>query len=57
LAAIGVPYSTLLYERSLGRPFAGHRDSVSDLVGDSLEAKIEDALSAAGPARSASKRL
>jgi hypothetical protein len=27
LAGIGVPYAMLLYERFLGRPFAGHRDS------------------------------
>ncbi len=36
-AAIGVPYAMLLYERFLGRPFAGHRDSVSGLIGDGLE--------------------
>ena len=34
LADLGVPYAMLLYERFLGRPFAGHRDSVSELVGD-----------------------
>lgn len=45
LAAMGVPYAMLLYERFLGRPFAGHRDSVSELVGDSLESAIEDILS------------
>lgn len=44
LAAMGVPYSMLLYERFLGRPFAGHRDSVSELVGDSLEIAIEEIL-------------
>lgn len=44
LADLGVPYAMLLYERFLGRPFAGHRDSVSELVGDVLEAAIEDAL-------------
>lgn len=33
MAGIGVPYAMLLYERFLGRPFAGHRDSVSELVG------------------------
>jgi hypothetical protein len=37
IAGMGVPYAMLLYERFLGRPFAGHRDSVSELVGDSLE--------------------
>lgn len=45
MAGIGVPYAMLLYERFLGRPFAGHRDSVSELVGDSLESAIEDVLS------------
>lgn len=44
LAALGVPYAMLLYERFLGRPFAGHRDSVSELVGDVLETAIEGAL-------------
>ena len=47
LAGMGVPYALLLYERFLGRPFAGHRDSVSELVGDSLESAIEDVLVAA----------
>jgi hypothetical protein len=41
LADLGVPYAMLLYERFLGRPFAGHRDSVSELVGDVLESAIE----------------
>ena len=41
LADMGVPYSMLLYERYLGRPFAGHRDSVSELVGDPVETAIE----------------
>jgi hypothetical protein len=48
LAAMGVPYAMLLYERFLGRPFAGHRDSVSELVGDNLESAIEDVLTKAG---------
>jgi hypothetical protein len=48
LARIGVPYAILLYERFLGRPFAGHRDSVSELVGDSLESAIEDVLTKGG---------
>ena len=48
LAGMGVPYAMLLYERFLGRPFAGHRDSVSELVGDSLESAIEEVLSLAG---------
>ncbi|MCP4401098.1 MAG: hypothetical protein GY801_27850 [bacterium] len=48
LSQIGVPYAMLLYERFLGRPFAGHRDSVSDIIGDSLESAIEDVLTKAG---------
>lgn len=44
LADMGVPYSMLLYERFLGRPFAGHRDSVSELVGDVVETAIEGIL-------------
>lgn len=47
LASMGVPYAMLLYERLLGRPFAGHRDSVSELVGDGLESAIENVLSMA----------
>jgi hypothetical protein len=45
LADLGAPYAMLLYERFLGRPFAGHRDSVSELVGDVLETAIEEVLS------------
>lgn len=48
LAGMGVPYAMLLYERFLGRPFAGHRDSVSEIIGDSLESAIENVLSKAG---------
>lgn len=48
LADLGVPYAMLLYERFLGRPFAGHRDSVSGLVGDVLETAIESVLTRAG---------
>ena len=48
LADLGVPYTMLLYERFLGRPFAGHRDSVSELVGDVLEAAIEKTLQREG---------
>jgi hypothetical protein len=44
LANMGVPYAMLLYERFLGHPFAGHRDSVSELIGDGLENAIEDQL-------------
>ena len=44
LSRMGVPYAMLLYERFLGRPLAGHRDSVSELKGDVLEAAIEDVL-------------
>jgi hypothetical protein len=48
LADLGVPYPMILYERFLGRPFAGHRDSVSELVGDVLEAAVEAVLANAG---------
>jgi hypothetical protein len=56
LTNMGVPYPMLLYERFLGRPFAGHRDSVSELVGDSLESAIEDVLSKAGISYRKTKR-
>ena len=48
MADLGVPYSMLLYERFLGRPFAAHRDSVSELVGNLVESAIEDVLTRAG---------
>lgn len=47
-AELGVPYSMVLYERFLGRPFAGHRDSISELVGNVVENAIEDVLSRTG---------
>jgi len=56
LAKIGVPYAMLLYERFLGRPFAGHRDSVSELVGDFLESAVEDVLTKAGISYRKTKR-
>lgn len=56
LSSMGVPYAMLLYERFLGRPFAGHRDSVSELVGDSLESAIEDVLTKAGVSYRKTKR-
>ncbi len=55
-AVMGVPYAMLLYERFLGRPFAGHRDSVSEWVGDSLESAIEDVLTKAGISYRKTKR-
>jgi len=48
MADLGAPYSILLYERLLGSPFAGHRDSISELVGDLVENAIEEVLSRAG---------
>jgi hypothetical protein len=47
VADLGVPYPVLLYERFLGRPFASHRDSVSELVGEVVEAAIKDVLTEA----------
>lgn len=55
-AEMGVPYAMLLYERFLGRPFAGHRDSVSELIGDILESAIEDILSKGGISYRKTKR-
>ena len=45
VASQHVPYAMLLYERYLGRPFATHRDAVSELVGDVMETAIEERLS------------
>lgn len=42
-----VPYAALLYERYLGRPFASHRDAISELVGDVMESAIEEQLTRA----------
>ena len=56
LAKIGNPYAMLLYERFMGRPFAGHRDSVSDLVGDFLESAVEEVLTKAGISYRKTKR-
>jgi hypothetical protein len=56
LSTMGAPYAMLLYERFLGRPFAGHRDSVSELVGDNLESAIEDVLTKAGISYRKTKR-
>ena len=56
LADIGVPYAMLLYERFLGRPFAGHRDSVSELIGNVLENAIEEILVRAGISYRKTKR-
>ncbi|RJX21571.1 MAG: hypothetical protein C4570_02460 [Ammonifex sp.] len=56
VSGMGVPYAMLLYERFLGRPFAGHRDSVSELVGNSLESAVEDVLVKAGISYRKTKR-
>lgn len=55
-ADLGLPYAMVLYERFLGRPFAGHRDSVSELVGDVLESAIEDVLHRTGISYRKTKR-
>ena len=46
----------LLYERLLGRPFAGHRDSISELIGNIVENAIEDVLTRAGVSYRKTKR-
>lgn len=56
LAQMGVPYAMLLYERFMGRPFAGHRDSVSEIVGDVLESAIEEILNKVGVSFRKTKR-
>jgi hypothetical protein len=56
LADEGVPYAMLLYERFLGRPFAGHRDSVSELVGEVMENAVEERLRKAGVSFRKTKR-
>jgi len=43
-ATENIPYAVLLYERYLGRPFAAHRDAVSELVGEVIEDAIENLL-------------
>jgi hypothetical protein len=56
LSSMGAPYAMLLYERFLGRPFAGHRDSVSELIGDNLESAIEELLTRYGVSYQKTKR-
>jgi hypothetical protein len=56
MADLGVPYAMVLYERFLGRPFAGHRDSVSELVGDVVETAIEGVLTRSGISYRKTKR-
>ncbi|MBJ7532725.1 hypothetical protein JDN40_01125, partial [Rhodomicrobium vannielii ATCC 17100] len=56
IADLGVPYPVLLYERFLGRPFASHRDSVSESVGDVIESAIEDVLVKSGVSYRKTKR-
>jgi hypothetical protein len=53
---LGLPYPMVLYERFLGRPFAAHKDSVSDLIGEVLECKIEKMLDASGISYRKTKR-
>ena len=48
IADLGVPYPMLLYERFLGQPFASHRDSVSELIGNVVEDAVERVLRRAG---------
>lgn len=57
LASEGVPYAMLLYERFLGRPFAGYRDAVSELVGGVMENAVEERLRQAGISFRKTKRV
>jgi len=56
VADLGVPYPVLLYERFLGRPFATHRDAVSELVGDVVEGAVEAVLAKGGVSNRKTKR-
>jgi hypothetical protein len=56
LANLGAPNPMLLYERFLGRPFAGYRDSVSELIGGGLETAIEEQLAKHGVSFRKTKR-
>ena len=47
IADLGVPYPVLLYERLLGRPYATHRDSVSEFVGEVVEVAVRNLLTEA----------
>lgn len=47
MADLGAPYPVLLYERFLGRPYATHRDSVSELVGEVVEVAVKNILTEA----------
>ena len=47
IAELGAPYPVLLYERFLGRPYATHRDSVSELVGEVVEVAVKNVLTEA----------
>jgi hypothetical protein len=55
-AALGLPYPMVLYERFLGRPFAAHRDSVSEAVGGVVETLVERVLDDAGISARKTKR-
>jgi hypothetical protein len=56
VADLGVPYPVLLYERFLGRPYATHRDAVSELVGDVVESAVEAVLAKGGVSNRKTKR-
>ena len=56
VASLNVPYPMILYERLLGRPFATHRDAVSEKVADVMEVPVEEALAKAGIAYRKTKR-
>ena len=47
MADLGAPYPVLLYERLLGRPYATHRDSVSEFVGEVVEVAVKNILTEA----------
>lgn len=52
----GIQYPMLLYERMLGRPFASHRDAVSERVGDIIEEAVAGRLGEARVAHYRTRR-
>lgn len=56
IADLGAPYPVLLYERFLGRPFATHRDAMSERVGEVVEVAVKNVLSEAKVSFRESKR-
>ena len=57
IADLGAPYPVLLYERLLGRPYAKHRDSVSEYLGEVVEVAVRNILTEAKVSFRETKRV